>query len=189
MAQELHFIPFRSCSDNGWSEAWQIYTDSFPPNEKWFEQDYARAFDDPRFEADGIWLGEQFAGILFHWQAPGCRYVEHLAISPTMRGQNMGSRALRAFCEQVGCVILEIDPPQDEISIRRQHFYQRLGFHTNPYEYIHPSFHEPYLPHKLVLMSYPQPITYAQASSFADFVREVVLSYSGHEQPTLPKLP
>ena len=69
-------------------------------------------------------------------------YVEHLAVSPRLRGQNMGSKALAAFC-QGRRVILEIDPPEDEISVRRQHFDQRLGFVANPYAYIHPSFRRP----------------------------------------------
>lgn len=187
--EELRFIPFRSTADPGWAEAWSIYRASFPPNEQWHEQDYARAFSDPFFEADGIWLGDRLAGLLFHWRHDDFRYVEHLALSPAMRGRNLGSRALEAFCRQGGRVILEIDPPEDEISIRRRSFYERLGFVENPYLYIHPSFHEPYLAHRLVLMSRPGAITYDEARRFADFVREVVLRYSGHENPTRPRLP
>ena len=142
-----------------------------------------------RFEADGIWRGEEFIGILFHWNAGAYRYVEHLAVSPALRGRNMGSQALTAFCRKVGRVILEIDPPVDDISIRRRHFYERLGFVANPYEYIHPSFRKPFTPHQLILMSYPGPLTYDEARGFADFVRETVLGYSEHEAPTLPKLP
>ena len=138
--------------------------------------------------AFGIWRGDEFIGILFHWGADGYRYVEHLAVSPALRGQNMGSAALSAFCRKVGRVILEIDPPVDDISIRRLHFYERLGFVANPYRYIHPSFRKPFTPHRLVLMSYPGAITYEEARSFADFVREAVLRYSEHEAPTLPNL-
>ena len=69
----------------------------------------------------------------------------------------MGSAALSAFCRKVGRVILEIDPPVDDISIRRLHFYERLGFVANPYQYIHPSFRKPFTPHRLVLMSIPAP--------------------------------
>lgn len=189
MTPTLQFVPFRSLDDRGWAQAWELYQHSFPENERWNEADYARAFCDPCFEADGIWRGEEFIGILFHWQTGSCRYVEHLAISSALRGQNMGSVALKAFCDRVGQVILEIDPPVDEISIRRRHFYERLGFVMNPYEYIHPSFRRPFLAHQLMLMSYPGPITYDEARSFADFVRETVLAYSEHEAPTLPKLP
>ena len=100
----------------------------------------------------------------------------------------MGSKALAAFSEGKR-VILEIDPPEDEISIRRLHFYRRLGFVENPQEYIHPSFRKPFHAHRLVLMSRPGPLTNEEARDFADFVRERVLLYSEHEAPALPKLP
>ena len=164
MTRPLQFIPFKSRADKGWAEAWELYEKSFPYNERWSEEAYDRAFGDPNFEADGIWRGDEFIGILFHWGADGYRYVEHLAVSPALRGQNMGSAALSAFCRKVGRVILEIDP------------------------YIHPSFRKPFTPHRLVLMSYPGAITYEEARSFADFVREAVLRYSEHEAPTLPNL-
>ena len=160
MTRPLQFIPFKSRADKGWAEAWELYEKSFPYNERWSEEAYDRAFGDPNFEADGIWRGGEFIGILFHWGADGYRYV-----------------------------ILEIDPPEDDISIRRRHFYERLGFVANPYQYIHPSFRKPFTPHRLVLMSYPGAITYEEARNFADFVREVVLRYSEHEAPALPKLP
>lgn len=185
----LRFVPFRSLADKGWSDAWQIYTASFPHNEQWREADYGRAFGDPAFTAAGVWTPEQLIGILFYWKGEGFHYVEHLAVSPALRGQNVGSAMLKEFCARVGEVILEIDPPVDEISIRRLHFYERLGFRENPYEYIHPSFNRPFHPHKLVLMSYPDALTDEKARLFADFVREVVLRYSEHERPELPRLP
>lgn len=188
MTQTLQFIPFRARSDKGWTEAWAIYENSFPPCERWHEEKYAEAFSDPHFEADGIWLGDRLAGILFFWKGEGFRYLEHLAVSPSLRGQDVGSRALTAFCAHGDRVILEIDPPVDDISRRRQCFYERIGFITNPYEYVHPSFRQPFHPHKLVLMSYPAALSEAEAGAFADFVRTVVLRYSDHEDPTLPRI-
>lgn len=98
MTQQLRFIPFKSRSDKGWAEAWALYEASFPDCERWDGTGYDRAFGDPHFEADGIWHGDEFIGILFHWNAGDYRYVEHLAVSPRLRGQNMGSKALAAFC-------------------------------------------------------------------------------------------
>ena len=43
-------------------------------------------------------------------------------------------------------------------------------------------------PHRLVLMSYPEALTYEEARGFADFIRERVLRYSEHENPELPRL-
>lgn len=40
----------------------------------------------------------------------------------------MGSRILEAFGKDHSLVVLEIDPPADDISVRRERFYQRLGF-------------------------------------------------------------
>lgn len=185
----LEFIPFTSPSDDRWAEAWTLYESAFPYKERRSLDDHLRALNDPRFEADGIWHDGRFVGLIYHWaSAPATRYVEHLAISPALRGQNMGSQALQAFIERFGRVILEIDPPVDEISCRRLHFYQRLGFVENPQEYLHPSFRAPFTTHRLVLMSYPQLLTDDEARTLADFVREEVLRYSGHDHAQLPRL-
>ena len=55
-------------------------------------------------------------------------------------------------------------------------------------EKCHPSFRRPFHPHRLVLMSYPEALTYEEARGFADFIRERVLRYSEHENPELPRL-
>ena len=86
-------------------------------------------------------------------------------------------------------VILEIDPPRDEISTRRLGFYRRLGFHDSPLPYVHPSYSRPFEPHHLVLMGYPAPLEQEEARRLADFVRRVVLHYTEHRQPTLPRIP
>lgn len=186
----LRFVPFTSPADKGWDEAWAIYENSFPYKEQRSMEDHLRALEDPRFEAEGIWLGDRLAGFLNHWTwGEGFSYCEHLAMSPELRGQRVGSRALEAFCARAGKVVLEIDLPVDDISIRRLHFYQRLGFVDNPYVYRHPSYRPPFTTHQLVLMSYPDPLTDAEAERFADFVREEVLRYSRHESPALPQLP
>ena len=184
----LQFIPFRSRLDEAWTEAWELYENSFPACERWNANDYDRAFRDPLFEADAIRCDGRFAGILFHWRGDGFHYVEHLAVSPLLRGQNIGSRTLAAFCEGRR-VILEIDPPEDEISVRRLGFYRRLGFHDCPLEYVHPSYSRPFEPHRLVLMGYPTPLDVREARTLADFVRKEVLRYTEHEQPALPRIP
>ena len=98
MQHDLRFIPFRSPADAGWDEAWSLYRDSFPPCERRSAEHHIRALADPAFTADGIWLGDRLAGLLFHWRGEGFRYAEHLAVAPALRGHNIGSRALEAYC-------------------------------------------------------------------------------------------
>ena len=189
MQHDLRFIPFRSPADAGWDEAWSLYRDSFPPCERRSAEHHIRALADPAFTADGIWLGDRLAGLLFHWRGEGFRYAEHLAVAPALRGHNIGSRALEAYCRSSdGPVVLEIEPPIEGMALRRLHFYRRLGFVENPCHYIHPSYEEPFAPHPLVVMSYPEPLTPAQLRRAVDFVRERGLRYSGHQHPTLPRL-
>ena len=177
MTQQLRFIPFKSRSDKGWAEAWALYEASFPDCERWDGTGYDRAFGDPHFEADGIWRGDEFIGILFHWNAGDYRYVEHLAVSPRLRGQNMGSKALAAFC-QGRRVILEIDPPVDEISICRKGFYERCGFTENPYAHVHPPYHPGNPGHRLVVMSSPEKLTPDAYERFYRFLLDTVMKHA-----------
>ena len=40
MTRPLQFIPFKSRSDKGWAEAWELYEKSFPYNERWNAEGY-----------------------------------------------------------------------------------------------------------------------------------------------------
>ncbi len=178
--KKLRFIPFRTPGDKGWDEAAELYHNSFPRKELRSEADHQRALADPRFTADGIWLGDAFAGILYHWRFGEAYYVEYFAVLPALRGRNVGSEALASFCRERR-VILEIDPPEDDISVRRLNFYRRQGFIDNPHDYIHPSYCRPFEPHRLVLMSRPGVLGDEEADRLTEFVRSVVLKYSEHE--------
>lgn len=152
---EFELKPFHSTADAGWDEIMAIYAQSFPLPEQWPVEGYRAGVGRPAVP------GRRHLG---RW--PACRPAFPLArpCLPLSRtsgriarhaGRDLGSKVLRAFCREAGRVVLEIDPPEDEISIRRQGFYERNGFVTNPYLYIHPSFRRPFQPHRLVLMSYP----------------------------------
>ncbi len=183
----MEFTPFTSPADPDWDEAWRLYESAFPRKERRTLRDHLRALADPRFHADAIREEGRLVGIVYWWRYDErtC-YAEHLAVSPALRGHSIGSRAFAEFCARHPRVVLEIDPPEDEISVRRLGFYRRLGFVENPQEYLHPSFSAPFETHPLVLMSRPEPMDDGEVRRLAAFVREVVLRYSEHEAPQLP---
>lgn len=186
---ELRFTPFRSRSESDWAEARRIYEESFPRCERRADADYDAALADPRFTADAIRLDGRIVGILYHWRGEGFRYVEYLAFAPEMRGRNLGTRALEAFCAaEPTPVILEIEPPVDGPTRRRRDFYARLGFVENPCDYLHPSYSRPFEPHALLPLSRPAKLTHDEVRRFADFVREQVLRYSEHGAAPGPRL-
>lgn len=186
---ESERIIFRSRADRGWDEAWAIYERSFPPCERRGAEAYDAALADRRFTAEGIRVDGRIAGILFHWRGEGFRYVEYLAFAPEMRGRRLGSQVLTEFClREATPVVLEIEPPEEETTIRRLRFYRRLGFVENPYDYRHPSYCRPFEPHRLVLLSRPRRLENDEARRLADFVREEVLRYSDHGEAPGPRL-
>ncbi len=90
------------------------------------------------------------------WEFDSFRYVEHFAVSKQYRGSGIGEKMMKEYLKEgSGPVILEVEPPQNEITRRRIGFYQRLGFQYNEFPYQQPPLHKGngWLP--LVIMSYP----------------------------------
>ena len=185
----LKLIPFTTPEDHGWQEAWSLYMRAFPEIERRSLEDHLRLMGhNPLFEADGAWLDGKFAGLIFHWQVGRFRFVEFLAVEDKLRGLNIGSRIMQQMIDRYKEVILEIEPPVDELTRRRLHFYERLGFQVNDYNYVHPSYAEPQTHFNLVVLSYLRPLTREEAHQFANFVRLETLKYSGVITPQVPAI-
>ena len=118
--------------------------------------------------------GEPRGAILF-WETADFIYVEHFFIFPERRGGGIGSRTLESLKSRGKTVILEIDPPRDEVSVRRLGFYERAGFCKNAYPHVHPPYHEGAAGHELVVMSAPAPIDKDQYDAFASYLKDVVM--------------
>lgn len=67
----------------------------------------------------------KFIGEILYWDIGGVYYIEHFCVLPAMRNKHYGQRILNAY--QHIPLILEIDPPIDEVSIRRKRFYERFN--------------------------------------------------------------
>ncbi len=94
------------------------------------------------------------------WNLEGFNFVEHLAVSPACRGMGMGTKIMEEIIQasKNKNIILEIEPPCDEITDKRLRFYEKLGFKLNDYEYYQPSMQKNQKQLKLNLMSYPNPL-------------------------------
>ncbi len=165
-----------------WAEVWNLYLGSFPAPEIRTAGAHERATGDAEFHPKiAVDSAGQLLGLLFYWEHDGCVYIEHLAVNPARRGQRIGSRILEHFLAEHAAsrIVLEIDPPQDELSLRRLRFYARLGFVANDYPYLHPSFRtgDAARPHRLVLLSYGTPLSEAEYGMLTEYVRERVLRY------------
>ena len=94
---------------------------------------------------------------------------------PEMRGRGCGAQALSLLGERKKTVILEIDPPNDEVSVRRKAFYERAGYRANPFEHIHPPYHSEYKGHRLVVMTCATTISENEYKNFNSYLENVVM--------------
>ncbi|MMZ64037.1 hypothetical protein D1872_263320 [compost metagenome] len=76
--------------------------------------------------------------------------------------------------EAEGPIILEVEPPEEEMARRRIGFYERLGFCLNAFDYVQPPLRQNAEELKLLIMSYPSPLTLQQFKDYRPILyREV----------------
>lgn len=85
------------------------------------------------------------------------------------------ARSTLLLGERKKTVILEIDPPKDEVSVRRKAFYERAGYRANPFEHIHPTYRSEYKDHRLVVMTCPAAISENEYKNFNSYLENVVM--------------
>ena len=75
-------------------------------------------------------------GMISYWDMGDFYYIEHFAIDPSLRNGGYGKRVLESIQTKLqGPIVLEVEEPTEEMSIRRINFYKRLNFtlHEKPY--------------------------------------------------------
>lgn len=172
----MHFTRIVSEQDSHYTEAMALYGISFPPHEQREAASQKAILRDEAYHFDLIFDGERFVGEILYWETENFLYIEHFCINTELRGQRYGQQALELLSERGKTVILEIDPPVDDISIRRKGFYERAGYKANPFAHVHPPYHRGNEGHALVVMSQPEPLTEAAYQDFARYLRERVMA-------------
>ena len=165
--------------DPAFEEFFQLYQSGFPIFEQRTRERQEAVLADPDYFCWALMEEGAFAGLMGLWEEENFLYVEHFAIRPGLRGQSLGSRALEQLSGRGKPVVLEIDPPEDEVSRRRQGFYERAGFHANPWPHIHPPYRAERSGHPLVVMTCPEPWSRDQYEAFSTFLRSRVMADCG----------
>lgn len=173
----MHLLRLTSTEHPVYSRAIELYRQSFPLHEQREEaaQQAALRCEDYHFDCILNQAG-RLIGILLYWQAPSFWYVEHFCIDPGLRGHGYGRQALQLFLSDKQPVLLEIDPPVDDLSARRKAFYERAGLLENPYAHLHPPYRAGNKPHALVLLSYPQAVTLSEYQAFCVYLANRVMA-------------
>ena len=154
-----------------WDSLVRIYHTSFPIDEQRPIESIAHLIEhDERFvayaivnENDAAGLqainqqptakSQYLLGLLTTWHFEEFIYIEHFAIDPDLRSRGYGAEALKTFIAQQQCpIVLEAEPPTDDITCRRIRFYERLGLTLYDFPYIQPAYTPESNPVELRLM-------------------------------------
>lgn len=172
----MKFKRLSSAADAAFGPAFDLYGVSFPIHEQRLIESQCRIITHPEYHFDLIYDdGGDWCGSILYWETAEFIYVEHFCILPERRGHGCGQRALELLGSKNKTVILEIDPPVDETSVRRKGFYERCGYRANSFAHIHPPYRMGFKGHELVIMSYPRALSQDEYDRFNDYLKGVVM--------------
>jgi ribosomal protein S18 acetylase RimI-like enzyme len=138
----LNFHRINSVSDPFFTNLFNLYALAFPPTERrsWEGLEYELSYD-KRFYANALVQGDVFAGFLNYWLFDKFCYIEHFAISPSLRGKHIGTEAMEIFKSKINLpIVLEVEMPNNPTAIRRIKFYEKLGYTVLSHNYAQPPY-------------------------------------------------
>lgn len=160
-------------NDPLYEKAMALYKISFPEHEQREAASQRSILHQPDYHLDVVCDNGEMIGEILYWDIGGALYIEHFCVLPAMRNRRYGQKILKAYGATP--LILEIDPPVDEIAVRRKAFYDRCGFVENPYPHIHPAYHRDHAGHELVVMSFPKMLKAEEYEHFHRYLQDIVM--------------
>ena len=139
----MTLIRITSADDSRLNRLIPLYEESFPESERRKIGQLKRMIENhaPMYfnaiECDG-----ELSGMFVYWDMGDFYYLEHLAVFPEMRNKKIGQQVLDYVAEHLkGVRLLEVEPPEDEMTTRRVNYYRRNGYEVLDKTYVQPSYH------------------------------------------------
>lgn len=128
--------------DAEFRELTELYTEAFPPEERREQKQLEEMLPiESAMFFNAVKYQGELAGLFVYWNFGTFYYLEHLAVFAEMRNQKIGQQILDWVKDHLkGCRLLEVEPADTEIAIRRIHYYQRNGYHILDKQYRQPSY-------------------------------------------------
>lgn len=140
--------------DKNYTLAKEIYTSSFPKEERRDVKDWEKLIDENSiFSLNIIQKNNSVLGIITLWDFTSFLYIEHFAIKKEFQNNGFGKQILEKISKNfLKPIILEIEIPNNDLSKRRLQFYKRNGFDEYPEKYIQPSYRNDNCRIEMILM-------------------------------------
>ncbi|PTN38943.1 GNAT family N-acetyltransferase [Desulfonatronum sp. SC1] len=161
-------------TDEQFESFWEIYSESFPEYEKRDRAGQLAVLTRKEYAVNFYSEADSMMGFIAYWDIGGYYFVEHIAIAETGRGRGIGSILMNNLIQSGRNVVLEVEPPVDDTTLRRIKFYERLGFHLNQHHHIQPPLQADGSALHLKLMSFPDKISVEDAELIEKSLRDIV---------------
>ncbi|MGN1127079.1 MAG: GNAT family N-acetyltransferase [Ruminococcus sp.] len=149
-------MDIREIKTDEFDKVFEILRESFPTDEYRTYDEQKRLLDNPLYTIFVLpdSQDKDIMAFIAVWQFRDFAYVEHFAVSPRYRNQNLGSKIIKTVVEMLSCpMCLEVELPHTETAKRRIEFYRRNGFFFNHYTYVQPPFSKDKNPIPLAIMT------------------------------------
>ncbi len=149
-------------------EVWEIMQDSFPLTEHRTYENQKKLLDNEYYTIYVIKQYEKISGFITLWEFQNFTFIEHFAVSKNSRNNGLGKvflDSVKRLRENVP-IYLEVEPPENDITLRRVEFYKRNGFVMNEYTFLQPALikGQPEIP--LKIMTYPEKVDNIQYDKY-----------------------
>ena len=131
-----------SAEDKNFKKLMELYIEAFPAEERRDVEQLERLLKEKKemyfnaVECDG-----QLAGLFVYWNFGDFWYLEHLAVYAEMRNKKIGQQVLDFVRDHLeGSRLLEVEPTEEEMAVRRINYYQRNGYKILDRVYVQPSY-------------------------------------------------
>ncbi|WP_320957607.1 GNAT family N-acetyltransferase [Enterocloster asparagiformis] len=171
----MEFIRLTDSNHAMYHQAMDLYKASFPIHEQRESHVQTCIMGNEAYHFNLIYENNRWVGMILCWETEEFIYIEHFCILPEMRGKKYGQKALELLGGERKTVILEIDPPIDDVSVRRKRFYERSGYQANRFAHVHPPYKKGFKGHDLVVMSSPDQLSEAEYRAFNSYLSSVVM--------------
>jgi len=167
---------------------YNLYTLAYPPQERrsWAGLEYELNYE-KRFCAHALVQNDKFVGFFNYWVFNNFYYIEHIAVVPALRGQNIGTEAMEIFKSQTKLpIVFEVEIPDNPVAQRRIHFYEKLGFSIVTHDYAQPPYEDDEVLLPMKLMTNELDFAEANFTLIREMLYEKVYHYE-EEKPLAPK--
>jgi ribosomal protein S18 acetylase RimI-like enzyme len=133
-----------------------LYETAFPPDERCDFDELLQLFvSENDMHVKTVFLDGELLGFIIYWAFEHFVFVENFAVNEKFRGHGHGAGIFTDFLKNAAhTVVLEVEPPDNPVAIKRIQFYERLGMTLHHFPYMQPPYGTGKNPVKMQIMSY-----------------------------------